>query len=99
MQFHPRLLPKIDEIYQKQEAKLFTIEHDFDATIITLVDEGVHELALREDITIEAFEDCVVMRQLDPLTEEEMVITLSLQQLSDLTAALNLPEGSYRIKT
>ena len=78
---------------------MFTIEHEFDATIITLVDEGVHELALREDITIEAFEDCVVMRQLDPLTEEEMVITLSLQQLSDLTAALNLPEGSYRIKT
>jgi alpha-D-ribose 1-methylphosphonate 5-triphosphate synthase subunit PhnI len=78
---------------------MFTIEHEFDATVITLVDEGVQELALREDITIEAFEDCVVMRQLDPLTEEEMVITLSLQQLSDLTAALNLPEGSYRIKT
>lgn len=78
---------------------MFTIEHEFDATVITLVDEGVQELALREDITIEAFEDCVVLRQLDPLTEEEMVITLSLQQLSDLTAALNLPEGSYRTKT
>jgi hypothetical protein len=77
---------------------MFTIEHEFDATVITLVDEGVHELALREDITIEAFEDCVVLRQLDPLSEEEMVITLSLQQLSDLTAALNLPEGSYRVK-
>lgn len=77
---------------------MFTIEHEFDATVITLVDEGVQELALREDITIEAFEDCVVLRQLDPLTEGEMVITLSLQQLSDLTAALNLPEGSYRIK-
>lgn len=77
---------------------MFTIEQEFDATVITLVDEGVHELALREDITIEAFEDCVVLRQLDPLSEEEMVITLSLQQLSDLTAALNLPEGSYRVK-
>lgn len=77
---------------------MFTIEHEFDATVITLVDEGVQTLALREDITIEAFEDCVILRQLDPLTEEEMVITLSLQQLSDLTAALNLPEGSYRIK-
>lgn len=77
---------------------MFTIEHEFDATVITLVDEGVQTLALREDITIEAFEDCVILRQLDPLTEEEMVITLSLQQLADLTAALNLPEGSYRIK-
>jgi hypothetical protein len=99
MQIHPRHFQRIDVIYPKQEAKMFTIEHEFDATVITLVDEGVQELALREDITIEAFEDCVVMRQLDPLTEEEMVITLSLQQLSDLTAALNLPEGSYRIKT
>ncbi len=77
---------------------MFTIEHEFDATVITLVDEGVQTLALREDIIIEAFEDCVVLRQLDTLTEEQMVITLSLQQLSDLTAALNLPEGSYRIK-
>lgn len=77
---------------------MFTIEHDFDATIITLIDEGVQTLALREDITIEAFEDCVTLRQIDSLTEEDMIITLSLQQLSDLTAALNLPEGSYRIK-
>jgi hypothetical protein len=76
---------------------MFTIEHEFDATVITLVDEGVHALALREDITIEAFEDCVVLRQLDPLTEEDMTITLSLRQLDDLKAALNLPEGSYRI--
>ena len=77
---------------------MFTIEHDFDATIITLIDEGVQTLALREDITIVAFEDCVTLRQIDSLTEEDMIITLSLQQLSDLTAALNLPEGSYRIK-
>ena len=41
---------------------MFTIEHDFDATVITLVDEGVTALALREDVTIEAFEDCVVLR-------------------------------------
>ena len=77
---------------------MFTIEHDFDATIITLIDEGVQTLALREDVIIEAFEDCVTLRQIDDLTEEEMTITLSLQQLADLTAALNLPEGSYRIK-
>ena len=77
---------------------MFTIEHEFDATVITLVDEGVHALALREDITIEAFEDCVSLRQFDPLIGMDMTITLSLQQLSDLTAALNLPEGSYRIK-
>lgn len=75
---------------------MFTIEHDFDATVITLIDEG-HE-GLQEDITILAFEDCVTLEQLDPLTEEPVRITLSLTQLRDLAAALDLPEGSYRIE-
>ena len=75
---------------------MFTIEHDFDATVITLVDEGgVH---LGEDVMIEAFEDCVVVQQVDPQTDEPVRITLSLRQLSDLAAALNLPEGVYRLK-
>jgi hypothetical protein len=76
---------------------MFTIEHDFDATVITLVDEGAATAPLQEDIIIEAFEDCVVLRQIDPLTDEPVSITLSLTQLADLAAALDLPEGSYRI--
>ena len=52
---------------------------------------------LLEDITIEAYEDCVVLRQVDPLTDEPVSITLSMAQLADLAAALDLPEGSYRI--
>ena len=75
---------------------MFTIEHDFDATVITLVDEG--QVHLQEDITIEAFEDCVVIQQVNPLTDTPMRITLSLGQVKDLTVALNLPEGSYRRK-
>ena len=75
---------------------MFTIEHDFDATVITLVDEGsVH---LQEDVTIEAFEDCVVIQQVDPITDTPLRITLSLVQAKDLAAALNLPEGVYRLK-
>jgi hypothetical protein len=74
---------------------MFTIEHDFDATIITLVDEG--RASLREDITIRAADDRVTMVQFDPDTETEQVVTLSLSQLRDLAAALNLPEGSYRL--
>ena len=75
---------------------MFTIEHEFDATIITLVDEG--SVALQEDLTIEAYEDCVVIEQLDPRTDSPMRITLSMTQLADLAAALDLPEGSYRIE-
>lgn len=75
---------------------MFTIEHEFDATVITLVDEG-EDLPLQEDVIINAFEDCVTIDQTDPRTDQVQRITLSMAQLRDLAAALNLPEGSYRI--
>lgn len=76
--------------------KMFTIEHEFDATVITLIDEG--SVPLAEDVIVEAYEDCVVLEQLDPETEVPIRITLSLRQVDDLAAALNLPEGIYRRK-
>ena len=75
---------------------MFTIEHDFDATVITLVDEGSPHL--QEDIIVQAFEDCVTVEQLDPRTDRVQRITLSQAQLRDLGAALNLPEGVYRVR-
>ncbi len=74
---------------------MFTIEHEFDVTVITLVDEG--ETYLQEDVVVEVFEDCIVVQQVDPITDQPMRLTLSLQQSRDLAAALNLPEGSYRL--
>ncbi|MGH1356185.1 MAG: hypothetical protein ACRBBS_14010 [Thalassovita sp.] len=74
---------------------MFSIEHDFDATVITLVDEGAP--TLQEDVTINAFEDCIVIEQLDPRTDLVERITLSIAQLTDLTAALDLPEGVYQL--
>ncbi len=75
---------------------MFTIEHEFDCTVITLVDEGPAPTA--EDITINAFEDCVTIEQLDPRTETVQTVTLSMVQLADLSAALDLPEGIYRLR-
>ncbi len=75
---------------------MFTIEHEFDATLITLIDEGAAPLA--EDVIVEAYEDCVVLEQLDPESDQPIRITLSLRQVDDLAAALNLPEGIYRRK-
>lgn len=72
---------------------MFSIEHDFDATVITLVDEGASYL--QEDVVINAFEDCIVLEQYDERTELVERITLSINQLNDLAAALNLPEGVY----
>lgn len=74
---------------------MFTIEHEFDATIITIVDEG--GAPLLEDLTISAFAECVTLEQLDPRTDTVQKITLSQAQILDLAAALDLPEGVYRL--
>ena len=73
---------------------MFTIEHEFDASVITLVDEGVSPL--REDVIVQAFDSEITFEQWDPRTDSVARITLSPEQLRDLTAALNLPEGIYR---
>lgn len=73
---------------------MFTIEHEFDATVITLVDEGGPHL--EEDITIQGFAECVTIEQYDARKDEVVKIVMSITQLKDLAAALNLPEGIYR---
>ena len=73
---------------------MFSIEHEFDATVITLVDEG--RAPLRGDVIVNSFEDCVTVEQYDERTDCDVKITLSLSQLRDLAAALDLPEGIYR---
>lgn len=75
---------------------MFTIEHDFDATVVTLVDEGQPHLL--EDVTIQAFAECVTLEQVEPQTDRVQKITLSMRQLQDLAAALDLPEGAYRLR-
>jgi hypothetical protein len=75
---------------------MFTIEHDFDATVVTLVDEGA--APLKEDVIIHAFEDCITLEQFDARTDRVEKITLSMAQLRDLGAALDLPEGVYRLR-
>ena len=88
--------PLAETRQSRHAAAMFTIEHDFDATVVTLVDEAAPHR--QEDVTITAFEDCVTIEQLDPRDETMQKIALSLAQLADLTAALNLPEGVYRRK-
>ena len=75
---------------------MFTIEHEFDATVVTLVDEG--STPLQEDVIVQAFEDCIVVEQYDPRFDRTNRITLSLEQVRDLGAALDLPEGVYALR-
>ena len=73
---------------------MFTIEHEFDATVVTLIDDGT--TPLQDDVTISAFASVVTLEQYDPRTDKTNKISLSMEQLRDLQAALDLPEGSYR---
>lgn len=75
---------------------MFSIEHTFDSTQVTLVDDGT--APLQEDVTINAFEECVTIEQLDPRTDRVQKVTLSIAMLNDLAAALDLPEGVYTLK-
>lgn len=75
---------------------MFTIEHEFDATVITLVDEG--SAPLLEDVIVNSFAECITVEQFDPRTEHVARITLSPEQVRDLAAALDLPEGVYQLK-
>lgn len=72
---------------------MFSIEHEFDATVVTLVDEGAQYL--QEDVIVSSFEDCVTVEQYDPRSDRVNRITLSLAQMRDLAAAISLPEGVY----
>ncbi|WP_299813746.1 hypothetical protein [uncultured Jannaschia sp.] len=75
---------------------MFSIEHGFDATVVTLVDEGEPGTPPGEDVVVSAFEECVTLTQLDPRSGEPVRVTLTNGQLRDLVTALNLPEGVYR---
>ena len=75
---------------------MFTIEHEFDATVVTLVDAGQSHLS--EDVVVTAFEDEVTLTQYDPRTDQDITIRLSMTQVKDIGAALDLPEGMYSVK-
>ena len=72
---------------------MFSIEHEFDCTVITILDEGTNQL--REDITVTNFEEFTTLEQYDPNNDRINKITFSNSQISDLVAAIKLPEGFY----
>ena len=72
---------------------MFSIEHEFASTIITLVDEGTAQS--EEDLIINSFFECVTIEQYDARTDNINKITFSMAQIKDLSAAINLPEGVY----
>jgi hypothetical protein len=72
---------------------MFSIEHEFDSTVVTLVDEG--DKPLQEDVIVNGFEECITVEQYDPRTDRVNKVTFSMSQMRDLAAAISLPEGVY----
>lgn len=72
---------------------MFTIEDEFEATKITLVDDTDPEV--QPDVVIRIAADAVAIRQYNVDADLPDEITLSNSQLADLRAAINLPAGAY----
>ena len=72
---------------------MFTIEHEFDATVVTLVDEGT--ASLQEDIIVNSFAERITIEQYDSRLDQMQKVTFSIAQMRDLAAAISLPEGVY----
>lgn len=75
---------------------MFTIEHEFDSTVVTLIDDGT--APLQEDVIINSFAEVFTVEQYDARTDTVAKITLSPEQVRDLAAALDLPEGVYKLQ-
>ena len=65
---------------------MFTIEHEFDATVVTLVDEGT--ALLQEDVIVNSFAECISVEQYDPRSDQVQKVTFSIAQMRDLAAAI-----------
>ena len=61
---------------------MFTIDHEFDASVVTLIDEG--NPVLMDDVSIAIFDDCVTIEQYNPRIDKVEKITLTLRQIKDL---------------
>lgn len=72
----------------------FSVEHNFDETVITLMDDA----AELEDVKIYFTDDGVDLLQVVHMENLEVFngITLSHEMLQDLLVAYQSPEGLYR---
>jgi len=68
------IVPLANHILLAKLLNMFTIEHTFDCSVITLVDEG--QAPLTEDVIVNVFEDSITVTQYDPRTEQPVRIAI-----------------------
>lgn len=70
---------------------MFTIETDFDETLITIMDDT----AELEDVGVILYEDYVHFRQWNEKLNKYEVVTLTPEMYWKLMKAWKLPDGTY----
>ena len=70
---------------------MFTIEMDWDETAITVLDQTGEN----EDVQFLIYDDVAYIRQFDNDTNRFSIITMSPDQIGEIIASMNLPEGTY----
>ena len=70
---------------------MFTIEMDWDETAITVLDQTGEN----EDVQFLIYDDVAYIRQFDNDTNRFSIITMSPDQIGEIIASMNLPEGAY----
>ena len=70
---------------------MFTIEMDWDETAITVLDQTGEN----EDVHCLIYDDVAYIRQFDNDTNRFSIITMSPDQIGEIIASMNLPEGAY----
>lgn len=70
---------------------MFTIEHDMDETLITVLDDT----NTMEDVSVLIYDDRVFIRQWSEKRQRFDVISMTAQMYYKLMQAWKLPEGTY----
>lgn len=73
---------------------MFTVEFESDASVITTLDQ---QDKFNDVEVIIGGDGDIYMRQFDDHLEEYQVLYMSYQQLMDIMAAINSPEGAYYV--
>ena len=73
---------------------MYTVEMDHDEVVVTILDDT----GTREDVIFNIFDDIVYVRQWDDFLDSFASIEMSPEMFDEFIAALNSPEGSYKIK-
>ena len=70
---------------------MFSVEHEFDSTSITVLDDSGEQ----EDVAVILFDDLVYIRQYVEDTELASVVTMTPKMFAELIEAYNRGEGSF----